>query len=213
MSTFLVLIKLIAFASIISPIYTDTGQTEFCDLNFISKLINFHQITCFYLSSLIFFFLDDADATVAMNEYISVNSSSYDEDSLQSNLIPTNLHGKRNRHKRQLQNNYPKQRTIETAIFVDHHLKQRFANRLNDLKRLVMAVMNEVQLIYNYKTMKIPIRIVIVRFEVLEAPEVSPDTASGDIDRYLDNFCSWQAVKLRNLATNARWDHALLLTG
>lgn len=146
-----------------------------------------------------------------MNEYISVNSSSMDE-SLQNNSIPSNLHGKRHRLKRQLAN-YPKQRTIETAIFVDHHLKQRFANRLNDLKRLVMAVMNEVQLIYNYKTMKIPIRIVIVRFEILESPEINPDTAGGDIDRYLDNFCSWQAVKLRSMTANARWDHALLLTG
>lgn len=60
----------------------------------------------------------------------------------------------------------PKVRTIETAIFVDQYLSQRFSGRLNDLKRLVMAIMNEVQLIYNYKSMKTPLKIVIVKYEV-----------------------------------------------
>lgn len=150
-----------------------------------------------------------------MNEYIAVNSTYNDlfneinNERVTGNYLNASL--LITRKKRQVNAN--KQRTIETAIFVDHYLEQRFTNRLNDLKRLVMSVMNEVQLIYNYKTMKIPIRIIIVRFEILKAPEISPDTAGGDIDRYLDNFCSWQAVKLRSLAANARWDHALLLTG
>ena len=154
-----------------------------------------------------------------MDEYIAVNSTYNDLFNEINNQQVTANHlnasssssSTLTRDKRQANTN--KQRTIETAIFVDHYLEQRFTNRLNDLKRLVMSVMNEVQLIYNYKTMKIPIRIVIVRFEILKAPEISPDTAGGDIDRYLDNFCSWQAVKLRSLSANARWDHALLLTG
>ena len=104
-------------------------------------------------------------------------------------------------------------RTIETAIFVDNHLKQRFQNRLNDLKRLVMATMSEVQLIYNYQSMRIPIRIVISRLEILQRPEEGPNNAGGDIDRYLDNFCSWQAKRHRSSPEEERWDHALMLTG
>lgn len=104
-------------------------------------------------------------------------------------------------------------RTIETAIFVDSHLKQRFQNRLQDLKRLVMATMNEVQLIYNYQSMRIPVRIVISRLEILQRPEDGPNNAGGDIDRYLDNFCTWQAKRHRAMAADGRWDHALMLTG
>lgn len=104
-------------------------------------------------------------------------------------------------------------KTIETAIFVDHHLKSRFEGRLQDLKRLVLATMNEVQLIYNYKSMKIPIRIVITKFEILKDPEDGPNNAGGDIDKYLDNFCSWQARKYRATNQSSRWDHSLLLTG
>ena len=105
-----------------------------------------------------------------------------------------------------------KVRTIETAIFVDSHLQQRFQSRPQDLKRLVMATMSEVQLIYSYQSMRIPVRIVISRLEVLNQPEDGPNNAGGDIDKYLDNFCSWQAKKFRS-SSDGRWDHALMLTG
>lgn len=96
---------------------------------------------------------------------------------------------------------------------MDQYLNQRFHGRLADLKRLVMATMNEVQLIYNYRTMKTQIKIVIVKFEVLQGAEYGPDNAGGDIDKYLDNFCSWQARKFRSATADAKWDHALMLTG
>ena len=61
--------------------------------------------------------------------------------------------------------------------------------------------------------MKIPIRIVIVKLEILDRPESSPNNAGGDIDRYLDNFCSWQARRHRSTNNDDKWDHALMLTG
>lgn len=102
-------------------------------------------------------------------------------------------------------------RTIETAIFVDQYLSQRFSGRQPDLKRLVLAMMNEVQLIYNYQTMKTQVKIVIVKFDILPTSEQSPNNAGGDIDKYLDNFCSWQARMVKTSAV--KWDHALMLTG
>lgn len=117
------------------------------------------------------------------------------------------------RRKRQVLNSNNRVKTIETAIFVDAHLNQRFQGRLHDLKRLVMATMNEVQLIYSYDTMKVPIRIVISKFEVLNSNSDHPSNAGGDIDKYLDNFCSWQAKKFKSTNYETRWDHALMLTG
>lgn len=90
-------------------------------------------------------------------------------------------------------------------------LAKRFEGRFDELKRLIMAIMNEVQLIYEYSSMKTRIKIVIAKFEVLNGH--GPRNADGDIDRYLDNFCAWQAHRLRQESWQTRWDHALMLTG
>ncbi|CAN8027821.1 unnamed protein product, partial [Ixodes persulcatus] len=41
----------------------------------------------------------------------------------------------------------------------------------------------------------------------------APSTANRDIDRYLDNFCTWQCTMRQRLARGSGWDHALLLSG
>lgn len=145
------------------------------------------------------------DERAAQSEYI--NATAIDEE----NMIP-DKGPPHNRIKRQA-NSAQRPYTIETAIFVDSHLKQRFQNRLHDLQRLVLSIMHEVQLIYNYQSMKVPIKIVVARYEVLDKADNGPNTAGGDIDRYLDNFCSWQARKFRTANSDNRWDHALMLTG
>lgn len=104
-------------------------------------------------------------------------------------------------------------KTIETAVFIDYDLVERFNGRKSDLIRLVLSIMNEVQLIYSFKSMKTRIKIVIVKLVMLKKGEPSPDKAGGDIDKYLDNFCVWQARKLKRQDEPTKWDHALMLTG
>ncbi|RWS03174.1 disintegrin and metalloproteinase with thrombospondin motifs 7-like protein 1 [Dinothrombium tinctorium] len=61
--------------------------------------------------------------------------------------------------------------------------------------------------------MKTPLKIVIVRYEVLSSSQNAPDNAGGDIDKYLDNFCAWQEKRLKQETRSKRWDHAIMLTG
>lgn len=98
-----------------------------------------------------------------------------------------------------------KQHTIETAVFIDRFLAAKFQNRMQDLKKLVLTIMHQVQLIYNYGSMKTKIRIVIVKYEVLNSASASPNPADGDIDKYLDNFCSWQARRYRTQPWQSRY--------
>jgi hypothetical protein len=167
---------------------------------------------------------DEEDEKTAHSEFLMLNLTDWrpghsTHESIAENEVAT-FADSRKKHAR-FRRQVPKQsmlgnqlvKTIETAIFVDSHLKTRFQNRINDLKRLVMATMNEVQLIYNYQSLRIPVRIVISRLEILNRPEDGPNNSGGDIDRYLDNFCSWQAKRHRSMASNNRWDHALMLTG
>ncbi len=73
--------------------------------------------------------------------------------------------------------------------------------------------MNEVQLIYSFKSMKTRIKIVITKLVFLKDEENAPNNGEGDIDEYLDNFCAWQANKWRQENISTRWDHSLMLTG
>ena len=103
---------------------------------------------------------------------------------------------------------------IETIIFVDQTLIRNFNGARKELEKLILAIMNEVQLIYNFDTMKTRIRIVIKKIVYLDDRKTDiPNTADGDIDQYLDNFCAWQKRLLKRTEINSRWDHALMLTG
>ncbi|OTF81072.1 A disintegrin and metalloproteinase with thrombospondin motifs family protein, partial [Euroglyphus maynei] len=103
---------------------------------------------------------------------------------------------------------------IETIIFVDQTLIRNFDGARQELQKLILAIMNEVQLIYNFDTMKTRIRIVIKKIVYLDGNRNDvPNTADGDIDKYLDNFCAWQKRLWKRTAIESRWDHALMLTG
>lgn len=110
-------------------------------------------------------------------------------------------------------------KTIETAVFIDQALDSKFnglSGGLVDLNKLVLSIMNQVQHLFTYSSMKIPIKIKLVLVEHLKEIERSgnqvPKTERGDIDAYLSNFCNWQYERLQQ---NRRlwWDHAILLSG
>src|SRR6218665_2885230 len=104
--------------------------------------------------------------------------------------------------------------TIETIIFVDHSLIQKFNGNVREVERVVLAIMNEVQMIYNFDSMKIRIRILIKKIVYLDqASRDIPSPAGGDIDLYLDNFCAWQKRLWNRANSTMKWDHALMLTG
>ncbi|XP_054162351.1 A disintegrin and metalloproteinase with thrombospondin motifs adt-2-like [Oppia nitens] len=142
---------------------------------------------------------DENDKKKALNEFIDINAKN------NSSFKISNLKRKRRA--------ISKLKTIETAIFVDKHLLNKYSGMRSELIRQILAIMNEVQLIYNFKSMKTRIKIVIVKLVFLSQPDSGPDTANGDIDQYLDNFCNWQTKKWRQQNSSHRWDHALMLTG
>lgn len=113
-----------------------------------------------------------------------------------------------------------KVKTIETAVFIDNALDSRFnglSNGLVELNRLVLTIMNQVQRLFRYSSMKVPIKIKLVLVEHLKESEkfsgiASPNPERGDIDAYLSNFCNWQQSRLDN-DKRLWWDHAILLSG
>lgn len=159
---------------------------------------------------------NDLDHSLNNSLYQLVNPTSHYR--LRRSVSSTQFVKFLNKHNQNVQNdqNLPeiseKMRTIETAVFVDRFLASKFQNRMNDLKNLVKTIMHQVQIIYNYSSMKTKIKIVIVRYEVLNSAGSSPNHADGDIDKYLDNFCAWQSRRYRT-RTRDSWDHAIMLTG
>ncbi|KAG8196496.1 hypothetical protein JTE90_012312 [Oedothorax gibbosus] len=108
-------------------------------------------------------------------------------------------------------------KVIETAVYVDFPLYQKLSVKkkqtMEEIQDTVLAILNQVQLIYNYQTLKTKFKIVVVKLEILSEGKEAPDAADGDIDAYLDNFCSWQSQKNPTLTSELHWDHALMLTG
>lgn len=110
-------------------------------------------------------------------------------------------------------------KTIETAVFIDQVLDNKFnslSNGLVELNKLVLTIMNQVQHIFSYSSMKIPIKIKLVLVEHLKDITRSglsaPNAERGDIDLYLSNFCNWQQARLQAF-NGLWWDHAILLSG
>ncbi|CAL1295322.1 unnamed protein product [Larinioides sclopetarius] len=110
-----------------------------------------------------------------------------------------------------------KRKVIETAIYVDyplyHKLSVKKKQSVEEMQDTVLAILNEVQLIYNYQSLKTKFKIVVVKLEILSEGKEGPDAADGDIDLYLDNFCSWQSAKNPSVNSELHWDHALMLSG
>lgn len=114
-----------------------------------------------------------------------------------------------------------KSKTIETAVFVDPALDGKFnglSNGLVELNKLIVTIMNQVQSLFKYSSMKVPINIKLVLVEHMSVSKGSannlplPNPENGDIDLYLSNFCNWQQAKLER-EKRLWWDHAILLSG
>lgn len=105
------------------------------------------------------------------------------------------------------------ERAIELAVFVDAALKNRNPNE-NELHKRLIAMLEQIQLILEYRSLGTPIGLDIVHLEVLDS-RTGPSTAGGEIDDYLDNFCTWQCRRNQQAASQGRgqWDHAILMTG
>ncbi|GFY59788.1 a disintegrin and metalloproteinase with thrombospondin motifs adt-1 [Trichonephila inaurata madagascariensis] len=108
-------------------------------------------------------------------------------------------------------------KVIETAIYVDyplyHKLSVKKKQSVAEMQDTILAILNEVQLIYNYQSLKTKFKIVVIKLEIISEGKEGPDAADGDIDLYLDNFCSWQSSKNPPINSELHWDHALMLSG
>ncbi|XP_054720275.1 A disintegrin and metalloproteinase with thrombospondin motifs adt-1-like [Uloborus diversus] len=108
-------------------------------------------------------------------------------------------------------------KTIEIAVFVDNKLYDKFIEErkqpVSQLKDTVLAILNEVELIYNYQSLKTKFKLVVVKLEILAFSKDTPDPADGNIDVYLDNFCLWQSTKNPPESSSQHWDHAIMMTG
>lgn len=110
-------------------------------------------------------------------------------------------------------------KTIETAVFIDQALENKFngqSNGLVELNKLVLTIMNQVQNLFSYSSIKVPIKIKLVLVEHLRDGErlglSTPNPEKGDIDLYLSSFCNWQYNRLER-DKRLWWDHAILLSG
>lgn len=110
-------------------------------------------------------------------------------------------------------------KTIETAVFIDQALDNKFdglSSGLVELNKLVLTIMNQVQHLLTFSSIKIPIRIKLVLIEHLKDADrqggPAPNPERGDIDAYLGNFCNWQHARLER-EKRIWWDHAILLSG
>ncbi|KAG7165213.1 A disintegrin and metalloproteinase with thrombospondin motifs adt-1-like 3 [Homarus americanus] len=107
---------------------------------------------------------------------------------------------------------------IETAVFVDQdlyrHMHDNFPRDTEDqVLKVVLAMVNAVQLLYNDASLGHSVKFVLKRLEILYS-DPSGLRRPNDIDTFLTNFCTWQ--RQENPADDAHpmhWDHALILTG
>ncbi|XP_076052943.1 uncharacterized protein LOC143032309 [Oratosquilla oratoria] len=107
---------------------------------------------------------------------------------------------------------------IEIAVFVDsdlfNHMKENFPHKTKDqVIKVVLAMINAVQLLYNDPSLGHNVKFVLKRLEILHK---DPEDLQRpyDIDLYLTNFCEWQRkVNPSSDLDPIHWDHALMLTG
>ncbi|GAB6021031.1 hypothetical protein CHUAL_003668 [Chamberlinius hualienensis] len=112
-----------------------------------------------------------------------------------------------------------KNKTIETAVFIDDVLYQKFQkenpnNFTDTMVNMVFTFINAVQLIYSQNSLTSLVSIVLVQVSVIKRPSVGPSKRQGNIEDYLESFCNWQARRNPKSDHNSsHWDHALMLTG
>ena len=100
---------------------------------------------------------------------------------------------KLNRRKRRSKRS-AQERVIEIAVFVDNEMYN--ANKLateagtiSKIQDLVFTYLNAVQLLYMSDLLTNKLRLVLVRLEIMTTQPSQLQTAGGDIESYLENFC------------------------
>nr|CAD7443291.1 unnamed protein product [Timema bartmani] len=107
---------------------------------------------------------------------------------------------------------------VETAVFVDKDLFRHMALNFptdteRELIRVVLAMINAVQLLYHDPSLGRQVNFVLKRVEILHADPTSLQRPH-DIDRFLSSFCTWQhGEDPQGDSDPLHWDHALILTG
>ena len=73
-------------------------------------------------------------------------------------------------------------------------------------------------MIYHSDALDVNFQLILTRLEVFKSPLKSLDKKDGDIEKYLESFCQWQAKENpeywdRQSDHPDHWDHGLMLTG
>lgn len=128
------------------------------------------------------------------------------------------------RKKRQIENEIEYQKAIEIAVFVDDEVYRKtkmdtnVEDPIEEIQNLVFAYMNSVQLLYQSQHLDTKFRIILVRLEIFKSSLSTLDKKDGNIEDYLESFCTWQSKanpEYWNSLSQVpdHWDHGLLLTG
>lgn len=100
---------------------------------------------------------------------------------------------------------------IRLAVFYDRRMAEMHKDK-RELMSLIGGILQQVQLIYRYRSMHTRIRISVLSIQQVEGDR-HPETGGGDVDKYLDSFCAWQRLHYSQTPVEQRWNHAILLTG
>ncbi|XP_023216274.1 disintegrin and metalloproteinase domain-containing protein 7-like [Centruroides sculpturatus] len=96
--------------------------------------------------------------------------------------------------------------TIEAAVFIDHVLEDRYNNLSLNSFHVVLSILNQVQLIFKYRSLSIPLNFVLIRYGIIK--HQTGTVKNGNY--YLHEFCNWQRILKKK---EMKWDIAILLTG
>uniref|UniRef100_A0A0N5A6K3 Peptidase M12B domain-containing protein n=1 Tax=Parastrongyloides trichosuri TaxID=131310 RepID=A0A0N5A6K3_PARTI len=112
---------------------------------------------------------------------------------------------------------------IEIAIFADNLMIKHFYDiygeefHMKELKRFVIATVNNVDSLYRHQTLNSKLHFRIKRIDVMEGqpPELQSNRHdNGEVNKLLKSFCEYQQEKKPSNRNDPRyWDHALLFTG
>ncbi|CAJ0945306.1 unnamed protein product, partial [Mesorhabditis belari] len=112
--------------------------------------------------------------------------------------------------------------TIELAVFADdamwRHFQKLYGQRAKrEMQRFIMAAVNNIDVLYDQRSLQPRINIRVVRYEVMErAPAIMSKRVHqvGDVDKLLEAFCTYQnLINPPDDRDPRHWDHALLFSG
>uniref|UniRef100_A0A1I7Z0D3 Peptidase M12B domain-containing protein n=1 Tax=Steinernema glaseri TaxID=37863 RepID=A0A1I7Z0D3_9BILA len=112
--------------------------------------------------------------------------------------------------------------TIELAVFADDTMWSHFHKLYGDdadveLHRFIVAVANNIDILFRHSTISPKVKVKIVKYDVLKMPppSMSRNThQNGDVDRLLESFCDYQhSINPADDSDPRHWDHALLFSG